>query len=76
MRQILSLVTFKADLSVRAQCLATWFSCQEISWIFDISCQDHGNNSWQDSQDFARLWKEIQEKFWTSWRENQNYPQS
>ena len=35
------------------QCLASWFSCQEFFWIFDISCQDLGNYSWQGSQDFA-----------------------
>ena len=25
-------------------------------------------------QDFSRLWKEIQENFWTSWQEKQEYP--
>ena len=37
--------------------LASWFSCQEISWIFEISCQDLGNNSWQCSQHSARYFK-------------------
>ena len=42
-----------------SQCLASWFSCQEISWIFDVCCQDLGN-SWQGSQDFARFFKIVE----------------
>ena len=37
--------------------LASWFSSQDNFWIFDISCQDLGNYSWQSSQDFARFFK-------------------
>ena len=54
------------------QCLASCFSCQEISRIFDIQ------ESWQlflarftrFLRDFSRSWKEIQEKFWFYWKEN------
>ena len=45
---------------MQTQCLASWFSCQEISWIFDISCQDLGHYSWQSSQDFARFFKIVE----------------
>ena len=40
------------------QCLESWFSCQEISRIFDISCQDLGNYSWQGSQDFCEIFQD------------------
>ena len=46
---------------LQTQCLASWFSCQEVSWIFEISCQDFGNYSWQGSQDFARFFKIAEE---------------
>ena len=42
------------------QCLASWFSCQEISWIFDICCRDLGNYSWQGLQDFSRCSKIVE----------------
>ena len=64
------------SLAVVAQCLASWFSCQENSWIFEISGKDLGNYSWKGSQDFARSWKAIHENFWTSWQQNQEYPRS
>ena len=37
--------------------LASWFSCQENSWIFETFCQNLGNYSWQGSQDFAWFFK-------------------
>ena len=46
--------------SVTTQCLVSWFSCPEISWIFEISCQDLGNYSWESSQDFARFFKIVE----------------
>ena len=42
------------------QCLASSFSCRENSWIFDISCYDLGNYSWQGLQDFARFLKIVE----------------
>ena len=45
---------------VPSQCLASWFSCQEISWIFEISCQGLGDYSWQGSQDFARFFNIVE----------------
>ena len=55
---------------MRAQCLASWFSCQEISWIFNSSCQYLGNYSWQGSRDFASFFKIVErnpKKFWDFW---------
>ena len=51
---------FHILLSVVTQCLASWFSCQESFCIFDISCQDLGNYSWQGSQNFARFFKIVE----------------
>ena len=48
------------SLSVVAQCLASWFSYQENSWIFDTSCKDLGNYSLQGSQDSARFFKIVE----------------
>ena len=47
------------SLNLEAQCLASWFSSQENSWIFDISCQDLSNYSWQGSQDIAIFFKMV-----------------
>ena len=38
----------------------TWIFCRDNSWIFEISCQDLGNYSWQGSQDFARFFKIVE----------------
>ena len=62
-----------------AQCLASWFSCEENYWIFQISRQDLANYSWQGSQDFARFFKIAErnsKSSWSSWQQNQEYPRS
>ena len=61
----------KLEILSSTQCLASWFSCQENSWIFEIYCQDFGNYSWpgtQGLQNFSRSCKQIKENFWTSWQ--------
>ena len=39
------------------QCLESWFSRQENSWILSIFCENLGNYFWQDMPDFASLFK-------------------
>ena len=46
--------------SVLTQWLASWFCSEEISWIFDISCQHLGDYSCQGLQDFARFFKTVE----------------
>ena len=49
------------SMHVTTQCLASWFSCQETSWIFYISCQDLGKvrKILQDFQDRGKESKKI-----------------
>ena len=56
-------------LGETAQCLASWFSCQEICWILKFLAKILAiilGKVRKILQDFSRSWKEIQENFWTS----------
>ena len=71
--------TFFARASVTTQCLASWFSCRVNSWILTFLAKILANilaKVRKISQDFSRLWKEIQKNSRSFWQQNQQYPRS